>query len=201
MKMADYLFDCKIIPIFIDNCSTYKPLLEYYENDCIYEVIKLDQNYGHTVVWDADILNKLNIQDEYIITDSDLDISNIPKDFLDVLRRGLDRYPKYDKCGFSLRITDLPNNEIKNYVIKTESGYWKRPLDEMYFDASTDTTFALYRATVRIKIFSSLRTNEPYCAKHVPWYYTTKNELSDDEKYYFNSIKTSTWYSHKMFNK
>jgi hypothetical protein len=197
MNMADYLFDCGIIPIFIDNNSVYQPLLEYYKI-CKYEVIKLNQNYGHTVIWDANILKRLNINGEYIITDPDLDISNIPKDFLGILQEGLYKYPKYDKCGFSLRLTDLPNNNFSRYVNETEIGYWKKPLDEMYFDALTDTTFALYRAGVRIKTSNSIRTNEPYCAKHVPWYYTNMNELPDDEKYYFKSIQTSTYYSYKL---
>lgn len=197
MNMADYLFDCGITPVIIDNHSVYQPLLEYYKT-CKYEVIKLNQNYGHTVVWDTNILNRLNIDGEYIITDPDLDISNIPKDFLNVLREGLNKYPKYDKCGFSLRLTDLPNNHFTHFIYKTEINYWRKPLDNIYFDAAIDTTFALYRTGVKIKTFNSIRTNEPYSAKHVPWYYTKMNELSEDEKYYFKTIQTSTYYSHNL---
>jgi hypothetical protein len=198
MKMADYLHDCGIDPVFIDNASTYQPLLDYYKT-CNYQTILLDKNYGHTVIWNAGILFKLGIDDEYIVTDSDLDLSEVPKDFLDVLRKGLDKYPKYEKCALSLRIDDLPNIEFSNFVRKTESGYWQRPLDDMYFDAATDTTFSLYRT--RVKSFNSIRTNIPYCARHVPWYYTDMNDISDDEKYYFKNIKTSTYYSHFIANK
>jgi len=194
-NMADYIAECGLEPVFIDNNSKYEPLLEYYEN-CPHEVVRLNQNYGHRVVWDADILNRLKIEGEYIVTDPDLDISNIPKDFLEVLQEGLNRYPKYEKCGFSLRISDLPNNGLTQYVNISERGYWARPLDDMYFDASTDTTFCIYR--VNVKSFNSLRTNEPYCAKHVPWYYTNINDLPDDERYYFRSIGTSTYYSHLL---
>ena len=55
MKMADYLHDCGIEPVFIDNASTYQPLLDYYKN-CKYETVLLNQNFGHTVIWDAEIL-------------------------------------------------------------------------------------------------------------------------------------------------
>ena len=196
-NMADYIAESGLEPVFIDNKSTYEPLLEYYE-ETPHEVVKLEQNFGHKVVWDADILNRLEIEGEYIVTDPDLDISDIPKDFLEVLQEGLRRYPKYEKCGFGLRISDLPNNTFTQYVNISERGYWARPLDDMYFDTSTDTTFCLYRASVRNKTFSSLRTNEPYCAKHVPWYYTSINDLPEDEQYYFNSITTSTYFSHLL---
>jgi hypothetical protein len=198
MNMADYLFDCKIDPIFIDNNSTYKPLLDYYKK-CKYQVMIMDKNYGHEVIWKNNVLYKLGIDGEYIVTDSDLNISKIPKNFLSVLRKGLDKYSKYEKCAFGLRINDLPKNKFSEFIINTEKGYWDRPLDDMYFDASTDTTFALYRT--RIKTFNSIRTNEPYVAEHVPWYYTDLNNLPDDEKNYFKTINTSTYYSHLLQKK
>jgi len=194
-NIADYVAECGLEPVFIDNNSTYGPLLEYYEN-CPHEVVRLNQNYGHKVVWDADILNRLEIEGEYIVTDPDLNISHIPKDFLEVLQEGLNRFPKYEKCGFSLRISDLPNTPMGHFINTTERGYWARPLDNMYFDANTDTTFCLYRT--RVKSFNSLRTNEPYSAIHVPWYYGRIADLPEDEQYYFRSIGTSTYYSHLM---
>lgn len=194
-NMADYLSECEITPIIIDNCSDYPPLLEYYKT-CKHEVYHADRNYGHNVIWKLDLLTKLNITGDYIISDSDLDICNVPKDFLSVLQRGLDIHTEYEKCGFGLRISDLPNNKLRDYVITTERGYWDRPLDNTYYDASVDTTFSLCRS--RVKVFKSMRTNEPYCAKHVPWYYTTLGDMTDDEKYYFSTIKTSTYFSEKI---
>jgi len=192
VKMAEYLSECGVTPIIIDNGSTYKPLLKYYENSP-YMIVKMNHNYGHNVVWEANLLTKLNIEGDYIVTDSDLDISHIPKDFLTVLQDGLKKYPEYQKCGFSLRINDLPNNNLKSHVINAESNYWDRPKDNLYFDASIDTTFALYRTNK--KVFKALRTNEPYSAIHVPWYYSNVNELPEDEIYYLNNIQTSTFYS------
>jgi hypothetical protein len=195
MNMANYLHSCNLEPIFLDNCSTYEPLLKYYD-DCNYEVIRLDKNYGHKVVWEANILKRLNITDEFIITDSDLDISMIPKDFLSVLRKGLDKYPSFVKCGFSLKIDDLPSCNFSESIKETEGNYWKKPLDDMYFDAQTDTTFCLYRT--KVKSFNALRTNSPYSARHMPWYYESLNSMSEEDIYYLKSIKTSTWYSQKL---
>ena len=90
MKLADRLYDCGLEPIFIDNNSTYAPLLEYYKT-CDYQVVHSKINYGHTVIWDLGLLDKLHVanDEKFIITDSDLDISDIPSDFLMVLEAGL----------------------------------------------------------------------------------------------------------------
>lgn len=196
-KIADYLVECNIEPIIVDNNSTYQPLLDFY-SETTYKIIKMNGNFGHNVIWDHNILNQFDTTDGYIVTDSDLDISHIPKDFLDVFNEGLKKYPQYQKCGFSLRINDLPFNQMSKYVYDTEIGYWRKPLDGVYFDASIDTTFALYKTNQ--KIFKALRTNEPYSAKHIPWYYNNISELPEDEKFYLNSIQTSTYYSHILKN-
>lgn len=194
-KMADYLVECDITPIFIDNNSNYPPLIEYYKN-CNYRVIRMDKNYGHSVIWDNNILEKMNINDEFIITDPDLEISEIPKDFLNVLRSGLDKYPYYKKCGFSLRTSDIPNTKQKEFILRSENVFWRKPIDDQFFIADIDTTFALYRT--KKKTLTALRTNEPYSAKHIPWYYEDINKLPEDEYYYFNTIQTYTYYSHRL---
>ena len=187
-KMADFLAGCGIDPIFVDNNSDYPPLLEYYHN-CPYEVLRLTQNYGHRVIWDAGVLDRLGVTGNHIITDPDIDLSGIPKDFLHVLEEGLLRYPQFDQCGFSLETEDLPNTESGRAVRAWEAGYWKKPLDNMYFEAPIDTTFALCKQ--RDYVFWGIRTNRPYIAKHVPWYYTDLTQLPDDEAYYFKTANGS----------
>jgi hypothetical protein len=191
--MADWLYNHGIDPVFIDNGSTYKPLLDYYDQTK-YEVYELGANYGHTCVWlpQLDILNKLGITGRYIVSDPDLDLSGVPDDFLDVLNRGLDKYP-FDKCGLSLEINDLPDTEEGRYIQdKTEVNYWRHPLDSQYFKADTDTTFALYREGVNHYSHSAIRTNRPYTCKHIPWYYTDFNSLSEEEKNYFRTANDSS---------
>jgi hypothetical protein len=185
-KMADFLFSHGIDPVFIDNNSDYPPLLEYYKTTP-YEVIKMDQNYGYKVVWEQDILKRLNITGNYIVTDPDLDLSGIPDDFLSVLEEGLRRYPRFDKCGFSLEINDLPHTEFN--PINYEKQFWQHPLDSMYFKAAIDTTFALYK--VPYHSFNALRTNRPYTCRHRPWYYFDFEDMPEDEQYYFKTCKES----------
>ena len=186
VKMALWLNARNIEPIFIDNNSDYIPLLEYYADRCPYKVLRMDQNYGHMVVWSQNVLDKLEITGNYIVSDPDLDLSGIPDDFLNILEGGLIKYPKFDKCGFSLEINDVTNKSI----IEFENNYWIHPLDSMYFNAPIDTTFALYKS--KYYSFNAIRTNRPYTARHIPWYYNDFNNLPDDEVYYFKNTGESS---------
>lgn len=193
VNLADWCHSKGLDPVFIDNGSDYLPLIQYYDK-CKYQVYRLGANYGHTCVWlpELDILNKLGITGRYIVTDPDLDLSGVPDDFLTVMNKGLDKY-EVDKCGLSLEIEDLPNSDEGNFIrYKCEAKYWKSPLDNEFFHADTDTTFALYREGVNHYSHSAIRTNRPYTARHVPWYYTDFNLLPDDEQYYFRTANDSS---------
>jgi hypothetical protein len=180
-KMADYLVDCEgIIPIIVDNGSTYKPLLEYYKN-CPHKVELMGSNWGQLVVSYSGLLEKYGITERFIISDPDLDLSGIPKDFLHILHLGLDRHSFAHKAGFSLEINDVPDSDIKPQILAYESNAWTKKLDEYFYSAYIDTTFCLMRKNYHD--FPSIRTDRPYTAKHVPWYYT-KDNLPDDERYY-----------------
>ena len=186
VNMAEFLSDHGIDPIFVDNNSDYKPLLDYYETTP-YEVIRMRENFGYKVVWEQNLLERLGITGNYIVTDPDLDLSGIPYDFLKVLEEGLIKYPQYDKCGFSLEINDLPATSFS--PAGYESQFWQHPLDDKYFDAPIDTTFALYK--VSFHSFKALRTNRPYCCRHLPWYYFDLESMPEDEQYYFRTTKES----------
>jgi len=186
VKMADFLSAHGIDPVFVDNNSDYMPLLSFYGTTA-YEVIRMDQNYGYKVVWEQNVLEKLGITGNYIVTDPDLDLIGIPDDFLSVLEEGLRRYPEYDKCGFSLEINDLPKTPF--CPLDWEIQFWQNAKDGRYFDAPIDTTFALYK--VPFHSLKALRTNRPYTAKHLPWYYFDFKDMPADEQYYFKTCKES----------
>jgi hypothetical protein len=197
-NMADFLYEHGLDVYIIDNNSTYLPLLDYYK-ETKYNVLRMDKNYGYKVFWEQKLYNNLGLNERYILTDSDLDLSQIPDNFLSILERGLDKYPQFGKCGFSLEINGLPNTEVGNGAKSWETHFWESPLDEMYFKADIDTTFALYK--VNYHSLNGIRTNRPYTAKHVPWHYTDYNSLSEDEKYYLDTITTSTSWSKELKNK
>lgn len=176
-------------PVFIDNASTNLSVFRFYES-MPFRVIRMTRNMGHTVIWDnKGILDYLGVKDRFIITDPDLDLSGVPGDFLEVMNKGLDVYPEFSKCGLSLEIEDLPDTTEGKFIREREAGYWKNPLDDFYFKADTDTTFALYNYPLGDYSHSAIRCNRPYTAKHLPWYYTSFDGLPDDEKFY---IKTAT---------
>jgi len=185
--LADWVYKRNCDPIFIDNASDYKPLLNYYSH-CPYQVVWMNNNYGKSVIWDQKILDRLNITGDYIVTDPDLDLTGIPDNFLDILKEGLRRYPVFDKCGFSLETNDVTDESIYfqgKTIRQWEHQFWVNPMDAEYFNASIDTTFALYK-TDKFSLVA-LRTNRPYTARHIPWYYD--KEKLEDEEYY---CKTAT---------
>jgi len=184
IKLARWVADRGLEPIFVDNNSDYSPLLAYYQA-CPFQVLRMDKNYGHEVVWRQGVIAKLGINEDYIVTDPDLDLTGIPDDFITVLYEGLKRYPQYDKCGLSLEINDIPDKG----TVWWETRFWQTPLDPQYFHADIDTTFALYQISKQIRYpsFSAIRTNRPYTAKHIPWYYHDIKDLTEDEQYYYKT--------------
>jgi len=191
-KMALWLFERGVEPIFIDNKSDYPPLVKYY-NTCPFQTIFMKANYGHMVFWNCKLYELLKPNERYILTDPDLNLEGIPDDFLKVLNEGLDKYKEFAKCGFSLEINDLPDtpegNLVKNQI---EPRYWRKALDSLYYDAPIDTTFALYREGEKTYTHLAIRTNRPYTAKHIPWYYYHLGELSEDEQYYYLTANGSS---------
>jgi hypothetical protein len=186
LKLANWCANNGLEPIIIDNNSTYPPLLEYYNTRCPFPVVRMKENYGAHVVWKENLLDKLGIRGNYIVTDPDLDLSGIPPDFLIVLEEGLRSYPMFDKCGFSLELQGVKNQG----TIDWEKPFWQSALDSMYFNAPVDTTFALYKT--RTFSYKGLRTNRPYTAIHVPWSYDHIRDLPEDEQYYYRTQDEDT---------
>lgn len=188
--MADYLADCHDIkPVIVDNHSDYPPLLEYYEK-CPHEVLRMDSNYGCSVVHNPKfgVLDHYNQTGHFVITDPDLEIDHIPKDWLQELEVGLSHAMPRHMCGFGLRIDDLPPDVVHHQEIE-----WTRPfMNGRFYYSAIDTTFALWRQRVR-EGFGAIRTGPPYVARHIPWYYQSVENLPPDELYYLKSITPGKW--------
>jgi glycosyltransferase involved in cell wall biosynthesis len=170
---------------FVDNGSTYEPLLEYYETTP-HTVVRLGSNYGHTSAWNTGVLEKYAAGEHFVVTDPDIIPSEeCPLDAIDHFRTLLDRYPHRTKAGFALRIDDLPDHfKFKQQVINYESQFFNHPQPEpgAYY-APIDTTFALYSPGADADISFSIRTGAPYWARHTPWYLDSDN-LDPEEIYY-----------------
>lgn len=197
-KMAEDLtkFGCEVI--LIDNNSTYKPLLDWYEI-CPYKVHRLTKNYGERVFWLAKI-NEQYTDRYYIITDPDLDVSHLPSDFIDVLKNGLDKNPNIIKCGLSLKLDDLPDNDYTIHPKRFESKYWLEKDHLGNYSCGIDTTFALYDKERQVdgwdegvKFYIGTRTPPPYCARHLPWYLTKEDFENDEEQKFYHNICDNQW--------
>ena len=183
----------------IDNASTYEPLLEYYKN-CPYTVFKLEKNVGFLALWKTNI-HKNFFKDYYVYTDSDVVlVDECPDDFLDLFWNTMRKDPFLYKIGLSLKIDDLPDKySQKKKVIEWESVYYKNKVNEFFYSANVDTTFALYRpwykggANIYIKTY---RSAFPYQLRHLPWY-VDSNNLDEEELFYLENATTTTHWAKK----
>jgi hypothetical protein len=176
----------------VDNQSTYPRCHDWYNEDKDVNVIKLDKNYGHGVVWELKLPEKYN-SSNYIVTDPDLDISALPDDTCLHLKSCYDKRLYINKIGLSLEISDIPEDSI-HFPSLWEKHLWKVKSDDEVFNAPVDTTFAYYDAfrNSTYKIGGG-RTKPPYTAKHIPWYYTESMLFKDEEfLYYLKNASTSS---------
>lgn len=183
----------------LDNDSTYPPLLEFYRHTDA-NVIYLGRNRGFRAIWESGMVRKF-WDSYYVYTDSDLEITeDCPDDFMQYFLDILDRYPKCFKVGFGLKIDDLPECFAhKEQVSDHEQQFWQKELEPHIYNATIDTTFALYRPFTGTSANSkkmNIRTGKPYMVRHLPWYIDSDN-LSDEDTYYVNSITRSTHWSEK----
>lgn len=167
----------------VDCDSTYQPLLDWYETECPIKVIRAP-NHGPLAPW-----KYLDQGTPYFVSDGDLDLATVPRDFLTKLIATLDKFPHIIKAGLSLAIDDLPDDSpIKAKVIDHESKFWKAPIDAEHFDAAIDTTAAMYRTGTGWGGYSpAIRLAPPYTARHVPWYLTPAT-TGPDWRHYFSRL-------------
>lgn len=184
-------------PIILDNTSTYPPLLHWYKNPyygaggtgCAVPVIRSQRNGGPRCLWEDSLFKKELPRDGefYAVTDSDLDLTGCPSDLLEVLSAGLHLYPELCKCGVSLRIDDIPDGFPHAEQVRShERQFSVDALDDLFFKADIETTFAVYRKWPCV-YGPSARARAPYQAKHVPWYITPET-ITKEERYYIQHI-------------
>lgn len=182
----------------VDNHSTYQPLIDYLKSSK-HNVYILEKNYGHLAVWKCEKFKSIIDNKRYVVTDCDvLPIKECPFEVVSYFSNLLDEYKDYTKVGFSLKIDDIPmHNASRNTIIGWERQFWQKNISKGIFDASIDTTFAIYKPGIypdNKKWWKSLRTDFPYMAVHLPWYEDT-DSLNEESIYYQNSIdlKFSFW--------
>jgi hypothetical protein len=178
----------------IDNASTYKPLLEYYET-LSYTVFLLNKNVGFMSLWKTILFQRFK-SDYYIYTDPDIiPVEDSPSDAIEYFYKLLQKYTDIDKVGFGLEIKDLPDHyPLKEKVLLWESKFWTNEVEENVYASPIDTTFALYRpGRMGGSELRALRTGGLYIAHHLTWY-INPNQLSEEDLHFMNhSDSSSSW--------
>lgn len=191
--MVEFLLDCdEVGTVTIVDCeSTYPPLIDWYRSACPVTVI-FAENLGNHAPWRY-------IQPDdgyYFASDADFDLTGVPKDFLKLLREGLIEFPEVCKTALSLRIDDLPDDSpVAKKVIAHESQFWRRRRNGQWFDADVDTTVALYRGRSGWGGYGpALRADNPYTARHLPWYLAS-DTCTEEWEWYLRHLNPSglTW--------
>lgn len=181
----------------LDNASSYPPLLDYLSAVSKHvAVIGLAQNVGKFALWRSGVIEIP--EPPFVYTDPDVvPDANCPNDILAVFMQALERHPNKRKCGFGLRIDDLPECYApRETVIAWESQFWTKPIrnNDMpceLFNADIDTTFALYLQ--RQFTPSAIRTGPPYVARHLTWYLDSSNPTKESVHYEQTSTVSGTW--------
>lgn len=183
--------------VVVDNNSTYPPLLEYYDkNKGKFQLIRMDQNYGHNVVTKCFYDH---LPEVFAITDPDLKFNpELPKNFLEQLYELSVAHNAY-KVGMSLDISEphLFNKRMRFFgesIEGWERRFWISPIeDEKYqlYNAEIDTTFAVYNKK-NISGNKQIRVAGNFTAKHLPWYLAEKIP-SEEREFYLKTKNTGAW--------
>lgn len=184
----------------IDNASTYPPLLEYLK-ESPYIVHYMKENLGHMVFFKADEFKDVRENEYYVLTDPDvIPVDECLPDFMDFFYDLLQRYPQYNKVGFSLKTDDIGQTvEEREVLQKWENQFYKKRINRFkpyLYDSYIDTTFALYRPQKEWKtpnFYYAIRTGFPYQAKHLPWYKNFCIPDEEDEFYASTDCGSGNW--------
>ena len=188
--------------IILDNASDYPALKAYYQT-CKHRVFFLNKNLGYKALIKCDLYKEIR-RDYYVYTDPDVvPIKECPDDFLKYFWDILKKNPHVQKVGFSLKIDDLPDCDLKkNDVIEWERKFYANEIMPNIFKAPIDTTFALHRpwtligdlhgATVQYRI------GFPYQMYHLPWYEDTLNPTYESLYYSKHAVIGGHWTNGKI---
>jgi hypothetical protein len=192
-RMVDYLMQIPTArPIIVDNDSAWKPLLDYYRDECPCEVVLTGVN-GGKLGWAKHMLNHAaHGIEKYVVTDPDLFLDGIPLDVLEVLSEGLDANPGVKKVGLSMDLESIDPAYRFAQQVKLHEGQFWRSKQGRFWQAGVDTTFAMRRAADPIDetTWGHLRTDRPYTAIHWPWQWTQAAIDSSEEIQFY--LRTST---------
>ena len=202
--------------IFHNVCSTYFETIDYLKKKEKegYIVYNSNINNHHTVMNSIKDYISKNPKCEYIVmTDADIELYKVNTDILEFYIYLLNKLKK-KTIGPMLKIDDIPDeyHNKKQAIIGHSTQFWKKPRKTVlfknesykYIECDTDTTFQLFSSKNIPETFphsNSIRTLQPYTARHLDWY-TNPNNLFPCQLYYLNNTsKISHWNNKKWKGK
>lgn len=201
--------------ILLNNGSDYPPFIEWIEKmRDRYEVIDMNK-VDNTQQLYANVRNGIHAWkqkhgkpiDAYILTDPDIELENSKMPWIHTLLQCLRKHKNITAVGPNLRTDDIPDfyplkqktlrDEAKNHI--NDWFTWKNVRMK---HSRIDTTFAMYRMDHEKVGFEkkALRTDAPYCARHLDWYIHPA-KLTSDQIHYFQASKNITHYGGHMIGK
>ncbi len=198
--------------IIIDNNSTFPSMLDYYENEYQYTLLKQKNNFGFTV-YKKDWIQKL-VGDVYLLTDPDLEFNeNLPTNFIQQMLEVSDYFQAH-RVGFALSIDHPDLRPDVCYHGKTiqswEANAWNDPVrydpnpDLEVYRVDIDTTFCLInkkhlRSAQHTNLLeypenSSYRIAGDFTCKHLPWHKNFHLMLEEGEYESYLQGHPTSWF-------
>ena len=194
--------------IIVDNCSTYPPLLAYYDHLNVSgraAVVMYGENKGPHFFHMKGVY-KLFGSLPHIFTDPDLDYADLSPTFLTELMTISEKYSMF-KVGPALEIPKPTEIDPNMYCIQDgakwsisdwESRYWKEQVEEgLYYPGHIDTTFHLFNPAyfnVGSDLIDGIRIGKRgFVFKHLPWYKNKRIPNDEYSLYLKNASDKSSW--------
>lgn len=181
----------------IDHGSTYPPMMDYLaraatRSDMRTHVHWRGDAHPRDVFINGTIDSIVAPRERFVLTDCDVEPPADPM-WLDHLHALLDLNPRAIKAGCGLITDDLPDHfEHADRVRMWEANYQgfaklrrDRESGLAWYDASVDTTLALYPGPGRFALDPSLRSADArFQARHLPWYVDSSAPEQEDVAWY-----------------
>jgi hypothetical protein len=132
----------------------------------------------------------------FILTDPDLDLSNLPNDTIDTLMNLSIKYNR-NKVGLALDISDKDDFITGGNYYDTEISYWNNKVtdsDYELYNAPIDTTFCLVKSTdIPSYFWNNMRIAGQYTVKHLPWHKSYIDALNKEDynDYFYENTKNN----------
>jgi hypothetical protein len=187
-------------PIIVDNGSTYRPLLDWFDGiRGTIPILDFKDNYGPYRIWEQRLFDAHTTpaQPFYVVTDPDIvPIAECPKD---AIPRLVDTWKELrcPKVGLSLRLETIPDTlptgaEIRAWetTLQSESALRSRGAGRLprCYGSLLDTTFQVNHRDLLPPSYGSpgIRLAHPYQADHLGYHFDP-HHLSDEEKFYWET--------------